>query len=157
MSLNSKTFIALCNKRTFSTSSVQPLLTPGKVGDLTLKNRLVMASLTRTRCARFGPDMGIPNDLLVEYYSKRAADAGLVFTECSAVAPEGNSFPGSASIYTEKQVEGWKRITDAVHKNGGHIFAQLWHAGRAAHPDQIGGQQAISSSDIPIKGMIFTG
>ena len=94
-----------------------------------------MTSLTRQRCARSGPDMGVPTDLHVEYYSKRAADAGFVLTECSAIAPEGNCFPGSASIYDEKHVEGWKRVIEAVHKNEGHIFLQIWHAGRAAHSD----------------------
>jgi 2,4-dienoyl-CoA reductase-like NADH-dependent reductase (Old Yellow Enzyme family) len=71
-------------KRLFSTAP--PLLSPGKIGDLGLRNRVVMCALTRQRCARSGPDNGVPNDMLVQYYEKRADDAGLILTECSATA-----------------------------------------------------------------------
>jgi N-ethylmaleimide reductase len=71
----------------------------------------------------------------VEYYTKRAKDAALVFTECSTFRQDGNSFPGSGSVETEEQIAGWKRVTDSVHLAGGYIFHQIWHGGRTAHPD----------------------
>lgn len=73
----------------------QPLLTPFKLGSLNLPNRVVMAALTRVRC---DPKTGVPNDLLLEYYSARAS-AGLIFTEASSVSPEGNAFPGAGNLY----------------------------------------------------------
>jgi len=91
----------------------------------------------------------------VDYYSSRAADAGFVLTECSPIAEDGDSFPGSTGIYNDLQVEGWKKVTEAVHKKDGRIFMQIWHAGRAAHPDQIGGRHPISSSAIAIDGKIW--
>jgi N-ethylmaleimide reductase len=98
----------------------------------------------------------VPNDLLVEYYTKRAQDAALVFTECSTFRPDGNSFIGSGSIDTEEQIQGWKRVTDSVHSKGGYIFHQIWHGGRASHPDQIGGETPLSSSEIAINGTLYT-
>jgi 2,4-dienoyl-CoA reductase-like NADH-dependent reductase (Old Yellow Enzyme family) len=127
------------------------LFEPYTLGDLVLPNRFVMASLTRIRC---DPKTGVANDLLVEYYSQRAA-AGLILTECSAVANAGNSFIGSAAIYTREQMEGWKKVVDAVHKKGGRIYIQIWHAGRAAHPTQTG-EQNISSSATAIRGNLRT-
>jgi N-ethylmaleimide reductase len=94
-----------------------PLLTPFKLGDLDLPNRAVVSAMTRTRC---DPKTGVPNDLLVEYYSARAS-AGLILTECSAISPEANAFPGAACIFNQDHVEGWKRVTDAVHAKGGRI------------------------------------
>ncbi|CDW72532.1 fad fmn-binding family protein [Stylonychia lemnae] len=124
------------------------LFTPIKMGDLILPNRIVMAALTRMRADK---KTGIPNELHAQYYSARA-DSGFILTECSAIRPDGNSFVGSAGIYTEEQALGWKKVVDAVHEKGGRIFLQIWHAGRAAHPEQIGGLQPISSSAIAING-----
>ena len=87
-----------------------------------MKNRVVMASLTRQRAARDGAERGVPTEHHVEYYSKRAEDAGLVLTECSAIDLSGDAFPGSTGIYNDKQVDGWKRVTEAVHRKGGLIF-----------------------------------
>lgn len=111
-----------------------------------------MAALTRCRA---DPATGVPNDLHVKYYSARAS-AGLILTECSAIRPDGDCFPGSAGIYTDEQVEGWRRVTDAVHAKGGKIFLQIWHAGRAAHPEHIGGLQTISCSPYAIDGTVHT-
>lgn len=118
-----------------------------KIGDLTLSNRFVMCSMTRCRC---DPKDGIPTDLHVEYYSQRAS-AGLIMTECSPIAKNGQSFMGTGGIYTDEQVEGWRKVTDAVHAKGGKIFIQIWHAGRSAHPDLIG-EPNIGPSPIAIKG-----
>ena len=127
------------------------LLTPVRLGDLDLPNRAVVGSTTRLRA---GPE-GIPNDLLVEYYTARAG-AGLILSECAAVHAEGNAFPGSGCLYTDEQAAGWKKVTDSVHAKGGRIFVQLFHAGRAAHPDQIGGVPTLSSSPIAIDGTVHT-
>jgi len=102
---------------------------------MNLPNRVVVAAMTRTRC---DPKTGVPNDLLVEYYSARAS-AGLILTECAAICPEANAFPGSGCLYNDEQAAGWKRVVDAVHAKRGRIHLQAFHAGRAAHPDHIGG------------------
>ena len=96
--------------------------------DLTLKNRLVMAALTRFR-ADF--DSSIPNDLHVQYYSERAADAGFILTECVPCSEETDDHIGRCGIYSEEHVEGWKKVCDSVHDKNGRIFLQIWHGGRA--------------------------
>jgi len=93
-----------------------------------------MASLTRCRA---DPKDNVPTDLHAQYYSQRAS-AGLILTECTPVAKNGCSFLGSVGMYTKGQVEGWKKVTKAVHDKGGLIFAQLWHAGRASIPSLTG-------------------
>jgi N-ethylmaleimide reductase len=110
------------------------LFTPHTMGDLELPNRIVMAALTRCRA---DPKTGVANDMHVEYYSARAS-SGFILTECSAIRPDGNCFPGSVGIYSDEQVEGWKKVVDAVHAKGGKIYMQIWHSGRAAHSDHIG-------------------
>ena len=101
-----------------------------------------MAAMTRVRADL---TTRAPSDLHVEYYSARAS-AGFMITECSAVSPEGDGYPGEANIYSDEQVEGWKKVVDAVHAKGGVIFIQLYHSGRINHPDQIDGVQPICSS-----------
>eukprot|EP00347_Sterkiella_histriomuscorum_P003673 403363382 len=132
-------------------SQTKPLFREIKVGDLTLQNRAVVASTTRLRAGL----AGVPNDLLVEYYTARAR-AGLILTECVAVSADGNAFPGAACLYNNEQVAGWKRVNESVHAAGGVIFAQIFHGGRVAHPDQIGGAMPISSSAIAINGTVHT-
>lgn len=119
-----------------STSQTPALLTPVKIGDLELKNRVVVAALTRVRADKV---TAVPNDLHVEYYSARSS-AGLILTECAAIRRDGNAFNGSASIFNDEQVEGWKRVTEAVHAKGGKIFLQIWHGGRACHSEHILGK-----------------
>jgi len=134
---------------TTSTTSLETLFQTYKLGNsLTLPNKFVMASLTRIRC---DPKTGIPNDLLVEYYAQRAS-AGLILTECSPIAHNGNSLLGAAAIYNQDQVEGWKKVTDAVHKKGGRIYLQIWHAGRAADPNLVGGE-TLAPSAIAIRSL----
>ncbi len=128
------------------------LLTPFKVGDLELPNRVVMAALTRQRA---DIDSQIPNELHVEYYSARAS-AGIILTECSSVSPEGNAFPGAASIYNDEQTAGWKKVVDAVHEKGGRIYHQIWHGGRAVHPNHVNGLQTYGPSAIAIPTTVHT-
>jgi N-ethylmaleimide reductase len=127
------------------------LLTLYKLGDLKLSNRMVMAPMTRCRAI----DGNIPNPLAVTYYTQRAA-AGLIITEGSQVSPQGVGFNRTPGIYSQEQVEGWMKITDAVHRGGGHIFLQLWHVGRMSHPDYLGGNFPVAPSAIPVDEEIHT-
>jgi len=128
------------------------LLESGKLGSLTLPNKLIMASLTRNRA---DPQTGVPNDLHVKYYSQRTS-AGLILTECSPISNNAQSFLGAGGIYTKEQVEGWKKVTEEVHNKGGKIFLQIWHGGRSVHPDVVG-EQNIGPSPIAIRGKNRTG
>lgn len=89
-----------------------------KLGNLELKNGLIMASLTRMR----GEKDGTPNDLMKEYYEQRAEGFGLILTECTGISPLSNAFPGCGHIFNESHVEGWKKIVDAVHDKGSKIY-----------------------------------
>jgi N-ethylmaleimide reductase len=128
-----------------SAHTQNPLLTPYRLGDLLLKNRVVMAPLTRTRADNPGH---IPNDLMVEYYSQRAS-AGLIITEGTWVSEEAQGWYGVPGIYNQEQGRAWRQVTDAVHEHGGRIFAQLWHQGGVSHhsfhPD---GRQPLAPSAI---------
>jgi N-ethylmaleimide reductase len=100
-----------------------------KFGPYTLKNKVVMAAMTRQRA---DPKDGVPNDLFIQYYSERAADAGLILTESSCTSQKANTFPGCGCIYSNEQVKGWKKVTEAVHKVNGIIYLQICHGGRTA-------------------------
>ena len=106
-----------------------PLLQPFRLGDLTLPNRVVMAPLTRNR-ATHGSD--VPSELAATYYRQRAS-AGLIVSEGTQISQQGQGYVWTPGMYTDAQVEGWRRATDAVHEAGGRIFAQLWHVGRISH------------------------
>ncbi len=97
-------------------------------GIVALKNRIVMAPMTRTRTS----DSDVPNELMATYYGQRAS-AGLIVTEATDVAPSSKGYAFTPGIYTEAQRQGWRLVTDEVHRNGGTIFLQLWHVGRMAH------------------------
>jgi N-ethylmaleimide reductase len=112
-----------------SVNPAEILLSPHVLGDLKLKNRIVMAPLTRTRAENRGK---VPNELMAEYYTQRAG-AGLIITEGTFVSEQGQGWFGAPGIYTEEQRAGWARITDAVHRAGGLIFVQLWHQGSVSH------------------------
>ncbi len=127
------------------------LFNPLQVGALTLPNRILLAPLTRTRA-----DAGhMPNALMAEYYAQRAS-GGLLITECTMITEGTSAFIAEPGIYSAAQIEGWKKTTDAVHAKGGRIFLQIWHAGRAAHPDINGGTRTVSSSAKAIEGDIHT-
>ena len=127
------------------------LFNPLQVGRLTLPNRILLAPLTRTRAGT----EHLPNDLMAEYYSQRAT-GGLLITECTMVLPNTSAFVAEPGIYSVEQIEGWKKTTSAVHAKGGRIFLQIWHGGRAAHPDMNGGQASVSSTSVPIEGDVNT-
>jgi 2,4-dienoyl-CoA reductase-like NADH-dependent reductase (Old Yellow Enzyme family) len=101
------------------------LFTPVRIGPITLKHRIVMPPMSRLQAQW---PSGVPSDLMLEYYSQRASDGGLIFTEATAVAASARGYRGAPGIYNNEQVTGWKRITDAVHAKGGYMFVQLWHA-----------------------------
>jgi N-ethylmaleimide reductase len=110
-----------------------------------------MAPLTRARA-----DLAhIPNDLMSEYYGQRAT-AGLITTECTMITPNTSAFVTEPGIYTAKQVEAWRKITDTVHAKGGQIVMQIWHAGRAANPLINNGAENLAPSAIAISGDIQT-
>ena len=127
------------------------LFEPLQVGALKLPNRILLAPLTRTRASV----EHLPNDLMAEYYAQRAS-GGLLITECTMVAPNTSAFMAEPGIYSDEQVQAWKKVTSAVHAKGGHIFMQIWHPGRAAHPAINGGIETVSSSAIAIEGEIYT-
>lgn len=126
-----------------------PLLQPLKLGALQLKNRIVMAPLTRSRAT--GEDGRTPNDLMKEYYVQRAS-AGVIFTEATSVTPMGVGYANTPGIWSADQVAGWKKITDAVHTAGGLMIMQLWHVGRISHPMFLNGKTPVSASAIAPKG-----
>ena len=122
------------------------LLQPYHLHDLVLANRMVMAPLTRGRAG----EERIPNALMETYYTQRAS-AGLIISEATSISQQGLGWLNSPGIYTPEQVDGWRRITDAVHAQGGKIFLQLWHCGRASHSSfQVNGQLPVSASNVPI-------
>ncbi len=121
------------------------LFTPFQLGALELRNRIVMAPLTRNR-ATHGTD--VPHALNAEYYAQRAT-AGLLIAEATQISPTGKGYAWTPGIYSPEQVAGWKLVTDAVHAAGGKIFLQLWHVGRISHPSlQPGGVLPVSPSAI---------
>jgi 2,4-dienoyl-CoA reductase-like NADH-dependent reductase (Old Yellow Enzyme family) len=123
------------------------LLEPFTLDDLTLRNRIAMAPLTR---ARSGKDR-IPKPIMVEYYTQRAS-AGLILTEATTVSAQGNGWVESPGIYTDAMAEGWKKVTEAIHDQGGTVFLQLWHCGRASHSDFHGGELPVSASAVRLNG-----
>jgi N-ethylmaleimide reductase len=123
------------------------LLTPTRLGKLLLRNRVVMAPMTRSRA-----DMaGIVGDMTVRYYLQRAT-AGLLITEATNVSPDAVGSPMTPGIWNEAQVEAWKKVTSAVHAEGGTIVMQLWHTGRVGHSEVRGGSLPVAPSTIAIQG-----
>jgi N-ethylmaleimide reductase len=121
------------------------LFQPLQVGALTLPNRILLAPLTRCRAE----DDHVPGDLMAEYYAQRAS-AGLSIAEATMVMDGNSAFWTEPGIYSDAQVQGWRKTTDAVHAAGGRIFLQLWHGGRACHPLMNNGKQPVAPSPIPI-------
>lgn len=117
----------------------QPLLESYLMGDMELRNRIVMAPMTRSRADN--PE-NKPTDIHLKYYTQRAS-AGLIITEGSQVSKAAVGYINTPGIYSDEQVEGWKTVTESVHKEGGKIFIQLWHVGRISHPD-------FHNGDLPL-------
>jgi N-ethylmaleimide reductase len=123
----------------------QALLTPFKMGDLTLKNRVVMAPLTRSRANNEG---NVPTDELQGLYYELRASAGLIISEGSQISKEAVGYINTPGIYSKAQIEGWKKVTKRVHNKGGKIFIQLWHVGRISHPYFHNGKLPLAPSAI---------
>ena len=126
-----------------------PVLQPVTIGGLALKNRIVMAPMTRSRA----DDAGVPPDYATDYYAQRAG-AGLIITEATNISAQARGYPRTPGIWSTAQVLAWKRVTDAVHLRDGKIFLQLWHTGRMSHPDLHGGALPVAPSAIRPEGQI---
>jgi 2,4-dienoyl-CoA reductase-like NADH-dependent reductase (Old Yellow Enzyme family) len=126
------------------------LFDPITIGDITLKNRVIMAPLTRARAIG---GARVPNALMAKYYEQRAS-AGLILSEATAVTPQGVGYADTPGLWSDEQVEGWQQVTEAVHKAGGVIFAQLWHVGRISDPSFLNGDAPVSASAIAADGHV---
>ncbi len=131
------------------------LFDPLQVGDIAVANRIVMAPLTRNRATD-----RVPNELTVRYYAQRANPAtgfGLIITEASQISPDGQGYLDTPGIYSPEQIAAWRRVTDAVHAEGGRIVIQLWHVGRISHTSLLpGGQAPVSSTDRAANSKTYT-
>lgn len=123
------------------------LFEPYSLGKFRLKNRMVMAPMTRGRA---GAER-VPNDLMAEYYHQRAS-AGLIITEATVISPQGIGWIDSPGIYTEEMVAGWRRVTEKLNSDETPVFLQLWHCGRASHSDFHGGELPVSASAVKLSG-----
>lgn len=130
--------------------STDPIFQPTEIGDISVKNRIVMAPLTRSRAAADE----VPSHLAPTYYRQRAG-AGLIVSEGTQIRRDGQGYVSTPGIYSPAQLEGWKKVTDAVHEAGGKIVAQIWHVGRVSHPDLIGGAQPVAPSAIRADAKTF--
>lgn len=127
------------------------LFQPYQLGALTLTNRVVMAPLTRNRA---GEGL-VPGPLAATYYAQRSS-AGLMITEATQISAQAQGYQDTPGIFTQAQIEGWRKVTDAVHDKGGRIFVQLWHVGRISHVDlQPGGSAPVAPSAIRAETKTF--
>ena len=122
---------------------------PLRIGPWDLSNRIVMAPLTRCRAS----EGRVPNEMMAEYYRQRAG-AGLIIAEATSISPMGVGYPDTPGLWSAAQVDGWKLVTDAVHRAGGIIIAQLWHVGRISDPHYLNGKTPVSSSAIAPEGHV---
>lgn len=132
-----------------NTNHPSPLFQPLRVGAWELPNRVIMAPLTRCRSSAGR----VPNDLMAEYYRQRSG-AGLILSEAVAVDPMGVGYPSTPGIWDEAQVEGWRKVTHAVHEAGGIILMQLWHVGRISDPVYLDGRLPVAPSAIRPRGHV---
>ena len=124
-------------------------VSPIQFGELKLKNRVVMAPLTRSRATADR----VPTELMAEYYAQRAS-AGLIIAEATVISEEANGYENTPGLFTDAQVAGWKKVTDAVHAKDGLIVSQLWHVGRVSHPDLLNGETPVSASTVQQAGHV---
>ncbi|MDC7690968.1 alkene reductase [Vogesella indigofera] len=128
-----------------------PLFTPTRLGSLSLKNRIVMAPLTRSRAIG-----NLPNELMEQYYRLRA-EAGLIITEGTSPSPNGLGYARIPGLFNAEQVQGWRRVTDGVHQAGGRIFVQLMHTGRVSHHANMpAGASVLAPSALAVPGEMWT-
>lgn len=117
---------------------------------LTVKNRIVMAPMTRSRTSQPGD---VPNEMMATYYKQRA-NAGIVVTEGAPISAVGRGYSMTPGIYTQAHIEGWKKVTSAIHDEGSKVFIQLWHVGRRSH-SSISGKQPLAPSAIKVPDQVF--
>ncbi len=127
------------------------LFDPIRLGAIEAPNRIIMAPLTRGRATR----EHVPTPIMAEYYAQRAS-AGLIISEATGISREGLGWPYAPGLWTEEQVAAWRPVTEAVHKAGGRVVAQLWHMGRIVHPSFLDGAQPVSSSATAAPGKAHT-
>jgi N-ethylmaleimide reductase len=131
----------------------QKLFTPVQIGPIHLGHRVVMAPLTRSRSTQPGD---IPGPLMLEYYSQRASEGGLIISEATTISISGRGWYGAPALYSDEQVVGWQKIVNAVHAKGGKMMSQLWHTGRASHIATTGGLTPVSPSAVVFEGSVST-
>src|SRR6202047_795591 len=124
--------------------SQQPLFTPVRMGVLELRNRIVMAPLTRMRAANA---QHAPTELHAEYYAQRTS-AGLIIGECTEISPDAYGWADTPGLWSAEQVRGWRGVTSAVHKKGGLMYGQFWHTGAMSHPSFFDGVLPMSASNV---------
>lgn len=132
-------------------AAIDTLFSPLNLGDIQLPNRIIMAPLTRAR-AEAGH---VPGELIAEHYAQRAS-AGLLIAEATMAMEHGSAFISEPGIYSAEQIAGWKKVTERVHAAGGRIVLQIWHGGRACHPDLNGGRVPVAPSAIAIEDEVHT-
>lgn len=125
------------------------LFDPLQLGAIKLENRIVMAPMTRNRAS----EGRVPNDLMRNYYCQRSS-AGLIITEATSISPQGVGYPHTPGIWSQAQVDGWKKITQTVHARGGKIILQLWHVGRVSDPEFLNGEIPVAPSAIALEGNV---
>jgi len=133
------------------------LFSPLQLGRLSLSHRIVQAPCTRMRGQEISRGVYVPMDRHVTYYEQRASAGGLQLTEATDICLNASAYPGVPGVFTDTQLAGWRRVTDAVHAKGGFIVVQLWHTGRASGPGMRGGLQPISSTAKPMSGTSLDG
>src|SRR5882757_5681272 len=131
------------NRIVMTTVASNSLFQPVTLGAIALSHRIVMAPLTRMRAELPG---NIPGDLMAEYYGQRASDGGLIIAEATVVERTAQGYLGAPGIFSDEQVAGWRKITDAIHRKGAKVFLQLWHVGRVSHRDLNGGATPVGPS-----------
>ncbi|MBY0418092.1 MAG: alkene reductase, partial [Pararheinheimera sp.] len=130
---------------------MKSLFDPIDVGAIAAKNRIFMAPMTRAR----GTKNHVPTNMMVPYYASRAS-AGIIISEAIGISQEGLGWPFATGLWDQQQIDGWRKITDAVHEAGGKIIAQLWHMGRVVHTSFLNGAQPVSSSTTTAPGLAYT-
>ncbi|RWA08821.1 hypothetical protein EKO27_g6267 [Xylaria grammica] len=134
-----------------------PLFVPFRLGNLDLAHRIVQAPCTRMRSDIESRGVAVPGPRVARYYADRASPGGLQITEATDMCLDASGYPRVPGVFTDSQLEGWRRVTDGVHAKGGFIFSQLWYTGRASSSNMRGGKQPVSSGDIPMSGKYLDG
>ncbi|MBR1174732.1 alkene reductase [Bradyrhizobium sp. KB893862 SZCCT0404] len=129
------------------------LYQPVQIGAVRLDHRIVQAPLTRLRSDQPGD---VPSAMMVKYYAQRASKGGLQIAEATPVSVQGRGYLGAPGIYNDAQVEGWRKVVDAVHAKGGVIFLQLWHVGRQSHVSLTGGDAPLAPSAVQVDDLVYT-